>query len=433
MPTSKRPAKRAAKSSKKGSARDGRAERATAGKSPKGGARAPTKQSPKAPAKSSKTSAKQSSKQSSKQGSKTSAKQSSKQGSKQGSKTSAAKRARDERPKKPKRAGEPAHERVAKRPARGPLRAVHRHPVLAPGTSRPLVEEPRASVLPSVSGSRPLTDDRSMDLDFGTTEVEGAVDSILDELSHRWTLKGEELLRRLAEQRCAGFEYRADLREGRFVWLDRAGEVAAEARSQVICSWSPSTHVVCMAWADPLLSSSSVPRVARMPAEHDDVDEEGSWRIAMQVADVIGAHYLYRVPTPHAHYFLALRELTFTPDRKAFVPTTPVGFVLRGLEETRGAIESRAEPSPIVRERLSALGEALLGQARFAYRSTDWVARLEATGKRLLGLAQRVPPGSFAGVLTGQASEWLSSELAEELRRALRHLEEEWTLFESVG
>jgi hypothetical protein len=305
--------------------------------------------------------------------------------------------------------------------------------VLAPGASRPLVEEPRASVLPSVSGSRPLSDDRSMDLDFGTTEVEGAVDSILDELSHRWTLKGEELLRRLAEQRCAGFEYRADLREGRFVWIDRAGEVAAEARSQVICSWSPSTHVVCMAWADPLLASSSVPRVARMPAEHDDVDEEGSWRIAMQVADVIGAHYLYRVPTPHAHYFLALRELSFTPDRRAFVPTTPVGFVLRGLEETRSAIESRAEPSPIVRERLSALGEALLGQARFAYRATDWVARLEATGKRLLGLAQRVPPGSFAGVLTGQASEWLSTELAEELRRSLRHLEEEWTLFDSVG
>ena len=51
--------------------------------------------------------------------------------------------------------------------------------------------------------------------------------------------------------------------------------------------------------------------------------------------------------------------------------------MLRGLAETRRAIASHAEPADVIRDRLTAMGTALLEQASYAYRDTDWVARLE--------------------------------------------------------
>jgi len=267
-----------------------------------------------------------------------------------------------------------------------------------------------------------------MDLDFGATEADGTA-FLVDELTRRWTLRGEELLSRLAQHGVEGFEYRADLKEGRFVWLDPAGRVAAEARAYVLCSWSPATHVLSMAWADPALGSPSVARVSWIRSEHDDVPEEEAWRLAMQAADSAGAEYLYRAPTSHAHYFLALHDLSFSPERAAFVPGTPVAFVLRGLEETRSAIVSAAEPSDVLRGRLLALGDALVEQSRLAYRDTDWVAPLARTGRRLSKLADRVPRGSYVGVLHGNTSEWLDQETGKEIATVLALLTDEWRLF----
>ncbi len=83
-----------------------------------------------------------------------------------------------------------------------------------------------------------------------------------------------------------------------------------------------------MAWRDPLLAGAGIARIDGMASERDDVDEEGAWRVAMEVADTTRAEYLYRVTTPHAWYFLALRSLSFTPARGSFTPGTPVGLVL---------------------------------------------------------------------------------------------------------
>src|SRR6185437_11328010 len=234
----------------------------------------------------------------------------------------------------------------------------------------------------------------------------------------------------LAEHGAARHEYRADLKEGRFVWVDPEGRVSAEARAQALCSWSRSTSSLTMAWADPLVRTAGVARVDGMPAERDDVDEEGAWRVAMEAADRARAEYLYRVTTPHACYFLALSSLTFHPGRSTFRPGTPVGLVLRGLAETRRAVESRAEPTEVVRERLSGLGRALLLEAEYAYRGTDWVARLERAGRRLVQLAERLPHASFTSVARGRvADEWLGRDATIELCEALELLEDEWALF----
>lgn len=251
-----------------------------------------------------------------------------------------------------------------------------------------------------------------------------------DDVVMRWVKRGDVLLRHLAEHGAARHEYRADLKDGRFVWIDPEGRVSAEARARVICSWSPTTSAVVMAWADPLVRTAAIARVDGMAAEQDDVDEEAAWRVAMEAADAARAEYLYRVTTPDAWYFLALGSLSFAPGRASFSPSTPVGLVLRGLAEARRAVESRAEPTDVVRERLAGLGRALVHEAEYAYRGTDWVARLERTGRRLVTLADRLPRATYKSVAAGRpADDWLGRDATVELSQALGLLEDEWALF----
>lgn len=286
--------------------------------------------------------------------------------------------------------------------------------------------EARAQLPPSPS-SRPAP---HLDWDDDRPPPVAARGIAEESLVQRWVERGDELLRRLAQHGAARHEYRADLKEGRFVWLSPEGRVSAEAHAQVVCSWSRSTSVVAMAWADPLVRPAAISRVEGMPSERDDVDEESAWRVAMAAADACGADYLYRVPTPHAWYFVALRDLTFTPEHASFSPGTPVGMVLRGLSETRQAIASRAEPAEVVRSRLTDVGSSLLHQADYAYRDTDWVARLERTGKRMLHLAGRLARPTYGSVAAGRAAdEWVERDVAVDLIDALSLLEDEWTAF----
>jgi len=252
----------------------------------------------------------------------------------------------------------------------------------------------------------------------------------------RWVKRGDALLRHLAEHGAARHEYRANLKEGRFVWVDTDGRVSAEAQAQVLCSWSSSTSALAMAWADPLVRGAGIARVDGMAAERDDIDEEAAWRVAMEAADRARAEYLYRVTTPHAWYFLALSGLTFPPEadlasrpeRTSFSPGTPVAIVLRGLAETRGAVESRAEPAEVVRNRIQGLGQALLLEAEYAYRGTAWVARLQRTGRRLVQLADQLPCSSFESVAAGDPGEWLDRAETIDLSDAIALLEDEWAL-----
>jgi hypothetical protein len=267
-------------------------------------------------------------------------------------------------------------------------------------------------------------------VDEAPPEADADAKEWADSLVERWVRRGHLLLQKLAEHGAAEHEYRADLKEGRFVWIAPDGHVSAEARASVLCSWSRSTSVLAMGWADPLVRYASIKKLDGLASEHDDVNEERAWQLAMEAAELSGAEYMYRVPTPHAWYFLALRELTFEPKRGAFRPGTPVGLVLRELAQTREAIESRAEPAQVIRERLSSFGSALLHQAEYAYRSTDWVARLERTGKCLSQLASRLPRQSYGSIAAGHAvDEWLERDVALDLIQAISLLEDEWNMF----
>jgi hypothetical protein len=250
---------------------------------------------------------------------------------------------------------------------------------------------------------------------------EGALD--------RWVRRGDELLFRLAEHGASDHEYRANLRQGRFFWVDPAGRISAEARAQLLCTFVPQTSSVTMGWADPRTREVAVPCVPAMPSEIDDIDEEGAWRIAMAVADHTTAEYLYRVRSPAQCLFLALSGLTFAPSTTELAPTTPVALVLATLSEARVAADLGAEPVDTLRARLSAAGATLLEQAEYAQRGTDWVARLVRTGQRLGALAELLPRPTFYSVAKGASTVWLERELAEDLVESIGLLEEEWQQF----
>jgi hypothetical protein len=251
-----------------------------------------------------------------------------------------------------------------------------------------------------------------------------------DALFRRWTERGEDLRRKLTIMGADRCEYRADLKDGRFVWLLPEGSVVVEARAQVLCTWFRPTHVVIMAWADPLMRGVGVARIDGMAAERDDADEVQAWELAMLAAEACGAEYVYRVPTPHAAYFLGLAGLKPVADGIPLTPGTPVGLVLRGLAETRQAVSSRAEPSDVVRERLADVGNALLYQAEYPYRRTDWVARLQRTGRTLTQLSTRLARPTYSTIAAGRpVAQWIDREVAVELVDALSMLEDEWSAF----
>ncbi|WP_437570457.1 DUF6882 domain-containing protein [Sorangium sp. So ce542] len=304
------------------------------------------------------------------------------------------------------------------RPARA---RADEHARAAPPKRRPRGEEPA-----SEADDAELSPPRPPELDWDDTPSDSAEEA----LAQRWAARGEALFQQLAEHGASQHEHRADLKDGRFVWIAPGGRVSAEARARLLCSWSRTTSVVVMAWADPLVSSAGIERIDGMPAEQDSVDEEGAWQIAMRAADACGAAYLYRVSSPQAWYFVALDDLTFSPKRASFHPGAPVGLVLRAIGEVREAVGSRAEPADVIRDRISALSDSLFHQARYAYRDTDWVARLDRTGSCLMHLAKRIPRACFSAVAAGQrVDEWLDRELAIELINALSLIEDEWSLF----
>lgn len=245
----------------------------------------------------------------------------------------------------------------------------------------------------------------------------------------RWVRRGDDLLRKLAEHGAANHEYRANLREGRFYWVDPSGAISAEARAKLLCTFVPQTSSVTMGWADPLTRDLALPRVAGMPAEVDNVDEEGAWRIAMTAADRAQADHIYRVRSPTRCMFLALSHLVFVSGRQAYVPSTPVALVLATLGEARNAANLGAEPVDTLRARLCAAGATLLEQAEYVHRHTDWVGRLVRTGKRLSALAERLPRPTFFSVAKGSATLWLERPLADDLVESIALLEEEWHQF----
>jgi hypothetical protein len=336
------------------------------------------------------------------------------------------KRSAAESPKPPRAEAKRARPRANPRAASSPGARARPEPKAAHAALSPLARSIAMMEPAEATDHDPHVAARVMELHWGD-EPERA---LAEDMETRWQKRGDTLLRHLAEHGAARHEVRADLKGGRFLWVDPDGRATVEAEARVLCRWSAATSAVVMGWADPLLRHTAVPRIEGLAAELDGIDEQSAWTVAMEAAEAVRAEYLYRVTTPDAWYFLALSHLSFTPEPTSYRPATPVGLVLRGLGEVRRAVESRAEPTDVVRERLARLGRSLVHEAEYPYRNTDWVARLARTGRRLQSLSDRLPRESFKSVAAGRpADEWLARDEILDLCESLNLLEDEWALF----
>ncbi len=173
-------------------------------------------------------------------------------------------------------------------------------------------EHALALVLSKPVPPRPLTPRPDMQLPSISIEnvdwEETSEYALLSPLA-RWERAARDLDRRLLDLDAHHHRCRADLREGRLVWVDEAGSTIVEARAQILCTLPQPSRDLTMAWADPMLRSLAVNRVDDVPDEQNLVDDESARDIAMRVADATGAEFVYRMPAPNVDYFLALRAL----------------------------------------------------------------------------------------------------------------------------
>jgi hypothetical protein len=256
------------------------------------------------------------------------------------------------------------------------------------------------------------------------------------ELYNRWSERGDDLTRRLAELGVDERLYEVDLRAGRIAWVDGEGGVLCEARAQLICCHHAASRRLVMAWADPVLASLGAEATDGMQAERDDLDDLGAWVAAMRCAEACGAEFLYRVPGALASHFLALRHLRRGDAAEeeegagAEGEDSPVGLVLSRLEEARRALDPREVRADDARDRLARAGADVTKKAETTYRDTEWSGRLARTGRLLLQLSGRVARPTYTAIAMGRSCEELVDiAIADEMRRSVALLVDEWAAF----
>jgi len=261
------------------------------------------------------------------------------------------------------------------------------------------------------------------------------------ELYNRWSERGDDLTRKLAELGVDERLYEVDLRAGRIAWVDGEGGVLCEARAQLICCHHAASRRLVMAWADPVLASLGAEATDGMPGERDDLDDLGAWVAAMRCAESCGAEFLYRVPGALASHFLALRHLRRGDAAEAESEAaeadggSPVGLVLARLDEARRALDPSFKSDGQVRaddarDRLARAGADVTRQSETTYRDTEWTGRLARTGRMLLQLSGRVARPTYTAIAMGRSCEELvDAAIADEMRRSVALLVDEWAAF----
>lgn len=245
-----------------------------------------------------------------------------------------------------------------------------------------------------------------------------------------WSRCERELGRRLKELGATGAQGRFDLREARFVFRDESDMALVEARAHVVATLTQPSLVMTMGWVDPVLAPLSVPGIEGFADELKFEHDEAARDHAATVAVAGGADFVYRIVAPNMDYFIALRALKAAANHQLVTPGTPVGHVLRGLSELRGALASRRLTTDVLRVQFTQFSKGLNDRTETGFRDTEWTPRLVRSARVVAGLALRLSPPTFTAIAAGkQAEEYPASDVAVELSDALRLLEDEWGAF----
>jgi hypothetical protein len=244
-----------------------------------------------------------------------------------------------------------------------------------------------------------------------------------------WRARAVALMALLEAHGAEDHRVRADLAQGEFQWLDPEGRVSASSTCLALATWSPQTRRLTMAWADPSLALASVAAVPGIPDEQPDADEEQAFLQAMIAAERSSLEFVYRLVSGSVSTFLALSVPRFASSAPHPSPSAPVAGILADLASLRLSLASPEGSLEGICSRLGSLGSLLCERARSTYDGSDWVARLERSGRRLERLAESWALARERCSMRKRAQGASAALSAGELDRALQLLEDEWRAF----
>jgi hypothetical protein len=296
-----------------------------------------------------------------------------------------------------------------------------RRDVAAPPAPSPNVQPVRTSYTPRPEFSVPLVSIENVDWE-DTSDPVSPLES--------WSMSQRALDRRLEELGAiTKHEHVLDLSHARCTFLDADRAPAVEARAQLVGTWIEGSDRLVMAWADPVLAPLAIARLDEMgDALH--LDAATARALVLRAVEGAGAEHVLALTTPLGEHYVALRGLVRAGAKAHVHASTPVAAVLYDLGELRRSVEGRSEPTDVLRARFVRLGRELVEHAHGICRDTEWVGRLERTGRGIERLAGRLAPPTFTAIAAGrEADEWVSPVLAADLVRAITLLEDEWGAF----
>jgi hypothetical protein len=138
--------------------------------------------------------------------------------------------------------------------------------------------------------------------------------------------------------RGEALDFRADLALGRFWWRDANARPVIVAETRLLLSYAHSNKSVLCGWANGSIpASATVPAVPGVPDHVPDTTESHAWVLAMEIAEGVGAHFVYRAPLAQSTPFLGLWNVRPAAEGDApFATCAPwpyVRSVLGGLAE----------------------------------------------------------------------------------------------------
>jgi nucleotide-binding universal stress UspA family protein len=206
--------------------------------------------------------------------------------------------------------------------------------------------------------------------------------------TERWNERQDRLQALLAAHGAAGLDFRADLGKGRFWWQDADGAPVVVASVRLLLSYALSDQSVLMGWANRSVPShATVPMVGDMAERVPDCSEADAWMWARRVADAVGAHFIYRAPSPQSWVFLGLWDVRRAGEGdEPFVAASPWPHVVDVLENL---VEAVAEGRDV---RVLAHGYGRTFIESHVHRGTPAGERLRSIGERLAALANDESP-----------------------------------------
>ncbi|HTQ46764.1 MAG TPA: hypothetical protein VMI75_28615 [Polyangiaceae bacterium] len=203
-------------------------------------------------------------------------------------------------------------------------------------------------------------------------------------LQTRWETRQDRLKALLEEHGAVGLDFRADLSLGRFWWQRPDGRPVVVASTRFLLSYARSDSSILCGWANRSIpASATVPAIEGIGPRVNDCTEEDAWLLAMRIADAVGAHFLYRAPTPQSSAFLALWDVRAAAEGDApFVPGSPWEHVRKVVEAIASQLEEGRDVSALARGYGHTFAEDHLR------RGTSLEAPLRSIGERLAAIAE---------------------------------------------